>query len=152
MSRKENLKKTATEMASSYREKAVRISAIKEETTNLLDGFHKVLVAMSSRSRVGLAKVSMGFRKKDFKKKEQTQREIKQIHTAIKRMRADVSQMLDEFHQHQAETAAAWRDLVTTMRATREGMPVEKLKEEMSENGEEETFKIDFPPLNGNDF
>ncbi|GFP18948.1 hypothetical protein HKBW3S03_00452, partial [Candidatus Hakubella thermalkaliphila] len=38
--------------------------------------------------------------------------------------RAAVSEMLEGFRKEQAESAAAWRDLVATMRAKRTGVPL----------------------------
>ena len=130
MSNADVFRSLAQDMASAQEERTKRIVEIKKETaellkdigkeskersaevSTLLKGFDKEQKEMGTQLRAELSKVKPEIARAEAERKSQAETEVKE-------RSAEVSDLLAGFRKDSAETAAAWRDLVTTMQAKR---------------------------------
>jgi len=114
--RDEMSKELKAKLASDERERKTQTQAeIKEREDyieKLLADFDKAHSEMADRLRAELARVKPGLESAESERKKADQAEIKERKEAV-------SGMLDEFKQEQAETAAAWRELLAGMQSVR---------------------------------
>ena len=125
----DDLRRLAGEMASAYQERVQHISAIKQETADLLKDFDKAdkeraeevskTIADFDRAHAEMSKeLKAKLASDERERKTQTQAEIRG-------RKEEVSKMLVDFRKEQAETAAAWKDLLSTMQSAK-GRPAVK--------------------------
>lgn len=133
-----DLRSLTQDMVNAYEDRIARIGAIRADTDQLLDAFHR---ENKGRERE-ISKLLEGFRKEhkemgthlkaDLSKAEaeriaQAQKEMKERQKEIKERVTEVSRMLEGFRKEQMEAAAVWQDLVATMQKRRVGaLPKEK--------------------------
>ena len=114
--RAEMSKELKAKLASDERERKTQTQAeIKEREdyiVKLLADFDKAHSEMADRLRAELARVKPGLESAESERKKADQAEIKERKEAV-------SGMLDEFKQEQAETAAAWKELLAGMQSVR---------------------------------
>ncbi|GFP42510.1 hypothetical protein HKBW3C_01634, partial [Candidatus Hakubella thermalkaliphila] len=99
------------------RERAAEVPERRAEVSEMLEGFGKERAEMSAQLKADLAQA-------EAERVRQAQEEARERAAEVPERRAEVSEMLEGFRKEQAETAAAWRDLVATMRAKRTGVPL----------------------------
>lgn len=94
------------------RQRAGRVSEIKKETGDLLRGFDKAHSEMSAQLKSELVRA-------EDERKKTSQAEAKDRAAEVSRIRSETRELVEGFRRDSAETAAAWRELVTTMQAKR---------------------------------
>ena len=145
MANADDLRRLAEEVASAYEERVQCLSAIKQETADLLDAFGKAREGMAADLRAGLAKVKPELEAAESERKAADQAEIREREDYIEKLLADFDKahkdMADNLRAELAkvkpeleaaeserkaadqaeirETAAAWKGLLSAMQAAR---------------------------------
>jgi len=109
----------AQDMATGYEERTERVMQIKKETAELLRDTAKEHKEMGAQLRSDLAKVKPEIARAEAERKKASQAETKERAAEVSRIRSEARELVEGFRRDSAETAAAWRDLVTTMQAKR---------------------------------